>query len=54
MGIFWELYENKRIWVIDGNMKNLMGIFLELDENKRILMVYRREQEEIDGNFLGT
>ncbi len=31
-----------------------MGIVQELDENKRMLMGYRWEQEEFDGNFLGT
>jgi hypothetical protein len=31
-----------------------MGIVWELDENKRILMGYWWEQEEFDGNYLGT
>jgi hypothetical protein len=31
-----------------------MGIVWELDKNKRILMGYWWEQEEFDGNSLGT
>ncbi len=31
-----------------------MGTIWELDESKRILMNYWWEQEEFDGNFLGT
>ncbi len=43
--------------VIDRNKRNLMGtkgIWLELDGSKRILMGYYWEQEEVDGNCLGT
>ncbi len=31
-----------------------MGTFWELDKNRRILMGYLWEQEEFDGNCLGT
>jgi hypothetical protein len=31
-----------------------MNFFGELDENKGILIGYYWEQEEFDGNFLGT